>query len=178
MKNKGISFSGENLAVLAYETTWTLGWSNVLDIAQVFLNDISDDVQLMQYIDFGEGTDVDSIDSILERNRVFQEEHMGISLAGVSKTMEMPIRLTLFNQLCRADVHVMLLSDSLRKQFKEDPQTLDTYMDSIEISGYMRRAEKNGIDIVHAAMIGRSEHVECYKTACYDLNIEPNRHLL
>ena len=176
---KDFNFSGDNLAVIEYETTWTLGWSNVLDIAQIFLDDIVDDVQLMQYIDFGEGVDIERVtDGVLEKTKELVKEHMGISLAGASKVMELPIRLTLFNQLKRVNVQVMLLTDEMRGQFKYSPHTLDVYMNSLEISGYMRRAEKNGIEIVHDAMVGRSEQVERYMIACNDLNIEPKRSLI
>ena len=87
---------------LRYHTTWHLSWNVLMDIMQVFLDDISENVQLADYIYIAgeESTPIGTIPmGYLHKAENLKDEKGGISLAGIYRVMDMPIRLTLYNQL-------------------------------------------------------------------------------
>lgn len=170
---------------LRYHTTWRLSWNLLLDVMQVFLDDISENVQLADYISVvgDESTPIGTIPmGYLHKAENLKDEKGGISLAGISRAMEIPIRLTLYNQLNIADLQVQLGNEKILKEFTDNPRVLDTYLDSIEINGYGRNSKRSGMKLVQQ-FAGSIENRDAekhgqvaynYFQACESLNIEPN----
>lgn len=170
---------------LRYHTTWRLSWNLLLDVMQVFLDDISENVQLADYIYIAgeESTPIGTIPmGYLHKAENLKDEKGGISLAGISRVMDMPIRLTLYNQLNIADLQVRLENEKISKEFADNPRVLDTYLDSIEINGYGRNSKRLGMKLVQQ-FAGSVENRNAenhgqiafeYFDTCESLNIEPN----
>lgn len=137
----------DNYILLHYETVWPNSWLDCLDLMQEFY----DDLKVLHRAECRPriGAKTQKISSIpnglLYDSPSLREEGSGIYLAGISKTLNTPIALTVYNQLPTVGVEVVLAGEnSFKEDFERDKHTIDKYLGSIELNArgrdYMRYA--------------------------------------
>lgn len=133
--------------LLHYETVWPNCWMDCLDLMQVFYNDLKV-LHRAEYLPrIGAKTQkISSIpNGLLYDSPSLREEGSGIYLAGISKTLNTPIALTVYNQLPTVGVEVVFAGEnSLKEDFEQDKHKIDKYLGGVELNArgrdYMRFA--------------------------------------
>ena len=133
---------------LFYSLTWKVGWEQIISFIDVIIKtDFKKDG--VQSIAVGFIAGAKSVDVTEElkgkdyqiRNTNFSKEESGyIVLTGRSSIMEVPMRITIWNQLDR--FMLQLADDTKIKEFGD--HCYDKYADSIEILGHVDYAKISG----------------------------------
>ncbi len=151
-------FSEENGWICVdYAATWKYGFDFMLDAAQVLLEDFGDDLQRFATAEIAGRTFVNIIDKIGGKVRecaALRDECGVIAVAGISRVMECPMQITLYNQTNAVGLDVPLAqlpeSHPARKIIDERKdgyeRTFDVYMNSLEIKAYCAGAEHRVLD--------------------------------
>ena len=129
------------ITTLYYELTWALGWEQIMSfIDTIIQSDFAmGEIQSVK-VGVTAGTDdVDVTNELKEKEyRVketsFSKNESGyIAIAGYSSIMEIPMRITVWNQLNH--FMVQLISDTGIE--KQGEHYYDKYVDSIELMGHI-----------------------------------------
>ncbi|MGI6248223.1 MAG: hypothetical protein ACOYJX_02275 [Acutalibacteraceae bacterium] len=144
MQLKGIEKEG-GFTTLYYELTWPVGWEKLLSFIDVIIkNDFEKGGIQSIGVGFLAGAEsVDVTDDLKKHgNRVretdFAKTESGyIVIAGYSAIMEVPMRITIWNQLDR--FMLQLMNDD--KIEKNGEHCYDKYVDSIEILAHVDLAK-------------------------------------
>lgn len=152
------SFSEDNGWIsINYAATWRYGFDFMLDAAQVLLEDFGDDLQRFATAEIAGRELVNITDMIGGKVRdckALAKECGVIAVAGISRVMECPMQITLYNQTNAVwlDVPLAQLPEDhpARKIFDERKdgyeRSFDVYMNSLEITAHCAGAERRAIE--------------------------------
>lgn len=151
-------FSEENGWIYAdYAATWKYGFDFMLDVAQVLLEDFGDDLQRFATAEIAGRELVNITDKLGKKVRcckALANECGVIAVAGISRVMECPMQITLYNQTNAVGLDVPLAQlpegHPARKIFDERKdgyeRTFDVYMNSLEITAYCAGTERRVLE--------------------------------
>jgi len=140
MQLKGVE-KKDVFTTLYYELTWAVGWEQILSFIDVIIKTdfAKGEVQSME-IGFVAGAKSIDVTSELKekeyqvKETAFSKKESGyIVITGYSNIMEVPMRITIWNQLNR--FMVQLVDNSKVEECGE--HCYDKYVDSIEILGHV-----------------------------------------
>lgn len=128
-----------------YDATWGYGYDFMLEAAQVIIDtDFGENLQQVAVSMIAGARDEVITDEVRKANNVLRdcpkaaEEHGTLGVAGISKTMECPVKIVFFNQ-----THVVRLFCPNKKLFDEHGERVfDRYMDSVELRAHIALAER------------------------------------
>jgi hypothetical protein len=149
---------------LRYETTFKQGWKQILCLMQVLVDDFQNSARVQYFETAGSVLEkIPSItDNLLHKTEQLKEERGGVVVEGISKTMELVIRATAYNQTNIVDVQLPK-TQSLVEQITKNNHILDKYMNSVELNGCSLYAQKCAIE-KFAAALEKQEDEEAMKT--------------
>lgn len=132
---------------LYYELTWNVSWEQIISISDTIIKtDFKEEgVQSIEVGLIAGAKSIDVTDELKEnefqvKNTSFAKDESGyIVITGHSSIMEVPMRITIWNQLNR---FMLQVADNTKlKEFGE--HCYDKYVDSIEILGHIDYAKNN-----------------------------------
>ena len=173
----------EDYIWLRYKTTYTMSWSRILDLMQVFLEDIGPNYSCAATVSIA-GADPKYINTIkngyLYKTDEFIKEQGAIILAGKSKIFDdAEIEITSYNQSKVVDVKIPTTETEIVKEIEADNHLLDVYMNSLEINGRIRDAQRYAINLFGDYLMTPKddENIEAiarrFQNVCYDLGATP-----
>ena len=161
-----------------YHSTWKLSWENILDMMQVLLSDLSE-LKFVGYLPIAGGNPVgitEIPEGLLHKVEAFKEERGALIICGKSKVYNAYVTVGIYNQLKIVDVRIDKTETELVNKFLEENEIFSTYLNSIEITAYMRSGKRMGIKLV-TDFIGVTDPLDekaiKFKATCNELNITP-----
>ena len=140
---------------MEYATTWSYNYDFILDAVQEVIDlDLQENLRRVAVTHMENDDEVEYLKEVLEHNRVIRDcpslvrENAVVIVAGVSRIMEQPIQLVFFNgtaEVCAYCPSWKFLDDN-------GDHVFDNYMNSIEIKGYCRNAERETLERVRAEL--------------------------
>ena len=168
----------ENFYQVRYNSTWRLSWENILDMMQVILGDMTD-FRFVGYLPIAgsEPVGITQIpEGLLHKVDAFKEERGALIISGKSKVYNSYITVGIYNQLRIVDIRINKTETELVNKFLAENEIFSTYLNSIEIGGYIRSAKRQGIqmtsDFLKISDPLSNEAIR-FKSTCNELNVTP-----